>query len=92
MKTNHPIKSIIVPYLQFGKKVPSLILQPLVENSIIHGAGMRTETTTIWIITEYDEKENRVKIRIIDDGMGMEQKNLRDFAGLSAVILMKRKR
>jgi two-component system, LytTR family, sensor kinase len=48
--------------------VPSLILQPLVENAIRHGfsAGRRGGTITI----EAREREGALRLRILDDGCG----------------------
>lgn len=54
-------------------QVPALILQPLVENSIVHGIGMYLKDAVIEIHTEYDAVQNRGIIRIIDNGVGMTE-------------------
>lgn len=57
--------------------VPALILQPLVENSITHGVGMYVKDGYVQIRTEYDELKNRGIIRIQDNGLGMNQEELK---------------
>src|SRR5207244_11122849 len=49
--------------------VPSMILQPLVENSIKHGLSRKVGTGTI-IIRSWRER-GRAVIEVEDDGMGM---------------------
>ena len=48
--------------------IPPFIIQPLVENSMIHGLEPKEEGGSIIIKTE--KKKNRVLISIIDDGIG----------------------
>ena len=55
--------------------VPRLILQPLVENSIVHGfSGMMDEMGKIWL-TAY-EKEGFLFIEIRDNGKGMSEEEI----------------
>src|ERR1700685_965722 len=49
--------------------VPSLFLQPLVENAIRHGVSMRASGGTVAISAE--RVDGRVKIRVADDGVGL---------------------
>jgi signal transduction histidine kinase len=49
--------------------VPSLIVQPLVENAIRHGVSRRTSGGTVTVLAEHDA--NQVHIRITDDGVGL---------------------
>ncbi len=51
--------------------VPSLILQPLVENSLIHGVADKKEGALIRICTDYDALFQCGRIRIADNGHGM---------------------
>ncbi|MCM1253795.1 MAG: sensor histidine kinase [Clostridium sp.] len=54
--------------------VPKLILQPIVENSIIHGFAER-EKGTVWI-SAYEAGENKFQIVVQDDGVGIPQDKL----------------
>lgn len=56
-------------------KVPKLILQPLVENSLYHGVRLKGEKGVIRI-TVYKEGE-RVGISIYDTGVGMTEEEIR---------------
>lgn len=60
-----------------GMKVPSLILQPLVENSIVHGISSYDAGGKIWIITRRDTINRTVRITIGDNGVGMDEKLLK---------------
>ena len=51
--------------------LPRLLLQPLVENSIIHGLGNRLEGGHITIHAE--EKDGFLNIRVEDDGVGFPE-------------------
>jgi len=48
--------------------IPPFIIQPLAENSMIHGLEPKEEGGTILIKTE--KKKDRALIYIIDDGIG----------------------
>lgn len=52
-------------------KIPSLSIQPLVENSIIHGLLPTRQGGNIWISCQNEEK--RLKVEIRDDGVGISQ-------------------
>lgn len=54
-------------------EIPSFILQPLVENSIIHGIGTYSTNGKIVVQTEYHEKSRTGIISIIDNGLGMSE-------------------
>ncbi len=54
--------------------VPSMLLQPLVENSIKHGLGSKVEGGTIRIRTW--RAENRLCLTVEDDGVGIPEAKL----------------
>lgn len=55
--------------------IPKLTLQPIVENSIIHGIERKTGKGTIIIETHITEK--RLLISVSDDGVGMDKEKLK---------------
>ncbi|MEM7797688.1 MAG: histidine kinase [Chloroflexota bacterium] len=51
-------------------KVPALVLQPLVENSVVHGIAPKAEGGTLKVnVTRFD---SGCQISIIDDGLGFD--------------------
>lgn len=52
-------------------RVPKLILQPLVENSMLHGFAGMMETPMVVIVVR--EQEGKLELEICDNGQGMEQ-------------------
>ena len=54
-------------------QVPCFILQPLVENAVIHGLGGSGGKGTIIIRTWYLEEEGEGWVSILDDGEGMSE-------------------
>lgn len=57
-----------------GLKIPRLILQPIVENSINHGIGQSSTIGKIKIVAE--RKNNHVIIEVCDNGKGMTSEAL----------------
>jgi two-component system sensor histidine kinase YesM len=53
----------------FEYKIPKLILQPLVENSILHGIELKKEKGTIYIRSFVEE--NYLNLIVIDNGLGI---------------------
>ncbi len=63
-----------------NRLVPSMILQPLIENSIKHGLSNKLEGGTIRLCTWLED--TRLHISIEDDGLGIEEEKLASlFAG-----------
>ena len=56
--------------------VPSMLLQPLVENSIKHGLGPKVDGGTIWLRSK--QLGGRLQIEIEDDGVGIPETVLPD--------------
>ena len=55
-------------------KIPKLTLQPILENSIIHGTELKTGTGNLTI--QFEQTDKRLIIRISDDGAGMDEQTL----------------
>jgi two-component system LytT family sensor kinase len=52
-----------------GVAIPSLILQPLVENALKHGLGPKPGPGRLWIIARAEN--GRVQVTVEDDGLGL---------------------
>ncbi|MRH41922.1 HAMP domain-containing protein [Aquibacillus halophilus] len=66
----------LVPEQWEKVKIPKLIIQPLVENAILHGAGNTVQTCHVSVIIEKSKVENMLSIKVIDDGPGMDQEKV----------------
>lgn len=55
-------------------RIPKLTLQPILENSIIHGTELKIGTGNLRI--QFQRTEKRLIIRISDDGVGMDESTL----------------
>ena len=58
------------------KLIPRFILQPIVENAIVHGMERMTTQGTLEI--SVTQKEENLLIKIEDDGVGMDQEQLQE--------------
>ncbi|HTM38240.1 MAG TPA: histidine kinase [Terriglobales bacterium] len=65
---NLRIEIQVAPEVKYAL-VPSLIVQPLVENAIRHGISPRASGGTVTLLAEHDG--NQLHIRIADDGVGL---------------------
>lgn len=61
-----------------GIPIPALTLQPLVENAIVHGIGMKASGAVISIRTSYNEQSSEGTICVEDNGVGMSQDRLEE--------------
>ncbi|MFS0862347.1 sensor histidine kinase [Fredinandcohnia sp. 179-A 10B2 NHS] len=59
-------------------KIPKLIIQPLVENAILHGAGNKAGNCHISVSVEPVRKgfKERIRISVQDNGSGMDKERL----------------
>lgn len=55
-------------------RIPKLTLQPILENSIIHGTELKIGTGNLRI--QFERTQDRLLIRISDDGVGMDEETL----------------
>jgi len=63
-------------------KIPNFMLQPLVENSLLHGLKDRGYKGFIKLKINYSENMDELKIQIIDDGVGMPETMLNKINGM----------
>ncbi|WP_338552589.1 sensor histidine kinase [Paenibacillus sp. KS-LC4] len=52
--------------------MPKLLIQPLVENAILHGIEQRVGPGTVVLCAEPSSREGFTRVRITDDGPGMD--------------------
>ncbi len=57
-------------------KMPKMLIQPLIENSIHHGISMKKEKGGLWITVHLEQ--GFLVIKVEDDGMGMEEWRLEE--------------
>jgi two-component system sensor histidine kinase YesM len=67
---------IIVPPEYLNIKIPKLIIQPLVENAILHGIENKKEQGTITIKVQSADDSPYVEISVKDNGPGMDKEAL----------------
>jgi len=58
----------IAPDVKYAP-VPSLFIQPLVENAIRHGISRRASGGTVWVSAR--RVDDHLEIRVLDDGVGL---------------------
>lgn len=59
-------------------KIPKLLIQPLVENAVIHGSGNQLNQCTIIVSVQKIKRPDFVRITVKDDGAGMDEEKLQD--------------
>ncbi|WP_322925415.1 sensor histidine kinase [Paenibacillus campi] len=57
-------------------RIPRLLIQPLVENAVLHGAGNKKGACTITICAQPDAQYSQLHIVVQDDGPGMTEQTL----------------
>ncbi len=67
---------VSVPKEALSVRIPRLLIQPLVENAILHGAGNKKGDSTITISAEPKEEQEQLQIVVQDDGPGMSAEML----------------
>ena len=71
-----------VPEKLWGMRLPKLLVQPLVENALIHGIHQRKAGE---IVVSAAEENGRVLLRVMDNGKGMEADQVADLMERPAV-------
>ena len=57
-------------------KIPKLLIQPLVENAVLHGAGNTMKPCTISVTIQPTKEQEYLQILVEDDGPGINQEKL----------------
>ena len=57
-------------------KIPKLLIQPLVENAVLHGAGNTVNPCTVTVSIHPSSDQQYLEILVQDDGPGMNQEKL----------------
>ncbi|HWJ77787.1 MAG TPA: ATP-binding protein, partial [Niallia sp.] len=70
--------NITLPNVYENVKIPKLLIQPLVENSVLHGAENKIGRCNIEIMIEPVEESNSIRIMVKDDGVGMSEQKLKN--------------
>lgn len=70
--------------------IPSMLLQPLVENSIVHGFLPMQEKGQLDIIVE--THQNQLYVRVLDNGQGLHQTQKMESKGLQKSMAINRER
>lgn len=65
----------------YSAKLPCLIIQPLVENSLIHGFGRSIKDALVRVSVKFNE--NRVVINVADNGAGIDNKTIKYLSEIS---------
>lgn len=57
-------------------KIPKLLIQPLVENAVLHGAGNKMKPCTIAVSIQPTPDKEHLQVTVEDDGPGINQEKL----------------
>jgi two-component system, sensor histidine kinase YesM len=68
----------------YNYKMVKNILQPIVENALIHGIEAKRGHSTIIIKAGLDKQMDRLYFKIIDDGLGMSKRTIEEVLGGNA--------
>lgn len=68
-----------------GFRLPKLVIQPLVENAIIHGVENIEQGI---VVLDVQKVKDRVRICVSDNGVGMEQSKIDEILGEDEELIM----
>lgn len=57
-------------------KIPKFLIQPLVENAVLHGAENKVGQCTVDVVVKQAEIDNHIKVIVRDDGIGISETKL----------------
>lgn len=67
---------VSVPEEYADVKIPKLLIQPIVENAILHGVGNKAGKGVVKVAVEPNEAASGLKINVKDDGAGMDKETI----------------
>ncbi|OQP06226.1 sensor histidine kinase [Geobacillus sp. 46C-IIa] len=73
---------IVVPARFLHVPIPKLLIQPLVENAVLHGIGNKKEQGSVLVTIEEDDSYFELTVKVIDDGVGMSAKTQQEIERL----------
>jgi two-component system, sensor histidine kinase YesM len=73
---NHLNWNLNMPCETANVRIPKLLIQPLVENAVLHGAGNTMKPCTISVSIQPAREQEYLEIVVEDDGPGMKQEKL----------------
>ncbi len=59
-----------------GVRIPALVMQPLVENAVVHAAACRVDGATLRLAVRYRHERKQLLIMVADDGPGVARSQL----------------
>lgn len=65
--------NIVVPASCLDVRIPKLLIQPIVENAVLHGIGNKTDPGIVWVTVEECRDGADIIIKVADDGYGMDE-------------------
>ncbi|WP_026671884.1 sensor histidine kinase [Alkalihalobacterium bogoriense] len=69
---------IHIPNVYETVKIPKLLIQPLIENAIIHGVANKVGKGKITMTVQKSKDANTLQLFVTDDGKGMEQSKVEE--------------
>lgn len=72
--------------------IPPILIQPFIENAILHGFKSKSENERGLITLNFNKKDNRIVVEIIDNGSGIDtnKKSNKEHKSLALIICKKR--
>ncbi|WP_044748187.1 cache domain-containing sensor histidine kinase [Bacillus alveayuensis] len=74
--------NIAAPAECFDIQIPKLLIQPLVENAVLHGVGNKIGQGSVLITVEELEDCSDLVIKVVDDGPGMDTHTIQEIEQL----------
>lgn len=65
--------NIVVPASCLDVRIPKLLIQPIVENAVLHGVGNKIDPGIVWVTVEECRDAPDIIIKVVDDGYGMDE-------------------